>query len=177
MGLGLSLDTNGHNIVFCGGTGILVFLDLVARLVLQNCQVSLGSGSPSNTPANEISQISACDAPSKGKDVFGQNFKLSLYFTAPSEDQSIGIELCQKLLAVTEKLGHKNFDLKLRLSDAKEKQPRWDQTFIHDQLMPLKGSISKIYVCGAPAMNETFDRAFEKLQKDLSVSWKDIEIL
>jgi hypothetical protein len=34
MGLGLDVDENGHNIVFCGGTGILVFLDLVAKLLL-----------------------------------------------------------------------------------------------------------------------------------------------
>lgn len=34
MGLGLDVDTNGHNVVFTGGTGILVFLDLVARIVL-----------------------------------------------------------------------------------------------------------------------------------------------
>jgi hypothetical protein len=34
MGLGLDVDVNGHNVVFCGGTGILVFLDLVAKLLL-----------------------------------------------------------------------------------------------------------------------------------------------
>jgi hypothetical protein len=38
MGMGLSLDLNGQNFVFVAGTGILVFLDLVAKLVLQNCQ-------------------------------------------------------------------------------------------------------------------------------------------
>jgi NAD(P)H-flavin reductase len=37
MGLGMDVDTNGHNIVFTGGTGILVFLDLVAKIALQNC--------------------------------------------------------------------------------------------------------------------------------------------
>lgn len=35
MGLGLDIAAEGHNIVFCGGTGILVFLDLVAKLLLQ----------------------------------------------------------------------------------------------------------------------------------------------
>jgi hypothetical protein len=38
MGMGLSLDLNGQNFVFVAGTGILVFLDLVARLALLNCQ-------------------------------------------------------------------------------------------------------------------------------------------
>ena len=30
MGLGLDIDREGHNVAFTGGTGILVFLDLVA---------------------------------------------------------------------------------------------------------------------------------------------------
>lgn len=34
MGLGLQIDTNGHNFIFTAGTGILIFLDLIARLVL-----------------------------------------------------------------------------------------------------------------------------------------------
>jgi hypothetical protein len=38
MGMGLSLDLNGQNFVFVAGTGILVFLDFVARLALLNCQ-------------------------------------------------------------------------------------------------------------------------------------------
>jgi hypothetical protein len=34
MGMGISIDKNGHNVVFCGGTGVLVFLDLIAMLAL-----------------------------------------------------------------------------------------------------------------------------------------------
>lgn len=34
MGLGLQINKNGHNIAFTGGTGILVFLDIVATLLL-----------------------------------------------------------------------------------------------------------------------------------------------
>jgi len=30
-------------------------------------------------------------------------------------------------------------------------------------MMPFAGSISKIFVCGAPSMNEVFDKAFEDL--------------
>jgi hypothetical protein len=71
MGLGRDVDENGHNSVFCGGTGILVFLDLVAKLLLQ---LALGSDK-----------------------TFGETFKLTLYFTAPSEAEAIGIELCKML--------------------------------------------------------------------------------
>ncbi len=34
MGLGLQIDTNGYTFIFTAGTGILIFLDLIARLVL-----------------------------------------------------------------------------------------------------------------------------------------------
>lgn len=33
MGLGLGIDTDGTNVAFTGGTGVLVFLDLIAQLI------------------------------------------------------------------------------------------------------------------------------------------------
>ena len=54
MGMGLSINRNGHNIAFCGGTGVLVFLDLVAQICLQMC--------------------------GETKKVFGPDFKFSLYY-------------------------------------------------------------------------------------------------
>ena len=38
MGMGLQINKNGHNIAFTGGTGILVFLDIVAMLLLSACR-------------------------------------------------------------------------------------------------------------------------------------------
>jgi len=67
MGLGLSVDPNGHNIAFCGGTGILVFLDIVARMAIECCGATTTQG------------------------VLGENFKLTIYYTAPSREQAIGI--------------------------------------------------------------------------------------
>ena len=32
--MGLEVDKDGHNVVFTGGTGILVFLDIVAMIAL-----------------------------------------------------------------------------------------------------------------------------------------------
>jgi hypothetical protein len=34
MGMGLDVEKDGHNVVFAGGTGILVFLDIVAMIAL-----------------------------------------------------------------------------------------------------------------------------------------------
>jgi hypothetical protein len=64
MGMGLDISKDGHNIAFTGGTGILVFLDLVAKLVIKHTKV---------------------------KSEFGPNFKFTLYYTAPSEEEAIGI--------------------------------------------------------------------------------------
>lgn len=83
MGMGLSLDPSGHNVAFAGGTGVLVFLDIVARLVLQNC--------------------AAVEELEGGK--FGENFKFTLYYTAPTKEQAIGIELCESLVEVCTKKG------------------------------------------------------------------------
>lgn len=74
MGLGLQIDQNGHNIAFTGGTGILVFLDLVAMLLLQACEIKEAQGI---------------------ENTFGPNFKFTLYFAAPCEEQAIGLQLCR----------------------------------------------------------------------------------
>ena len=59
MGLGMDVDRNGHNIVFTGGTGILVFLDLVARIVLQNCDAEVLNSQFRDLSNNE------CQSPTK----------------------------------------------------------------------------------------------------------------
>ena len=42
MGLGLELKPRGRHIAFAAGTGILVFLDLVAHLILRLISKSRG---------------------------------------------------------------------------------------------------------------------------------------
>ncbi len=76
MGMGLQIDKNAHNIAFAGGTGILVFLDLVAQLVL----LLVDQAKKTKLAAS-----------------FGPQFKFTLYFTAPNEAEAIGVELCRKL--------------------------------------------------------------------------------
>ena len=118
-------------------------------------------------------------SPDGQETVFGSNFKFTLYFAAPSEEQAIGIKLCQEVYALTQKLGLKSFELVLRLSNAAEKQPRWEKDYIAAQIKQIEaaGAIKKIFVCGAPSMNETFDRAFEDLQSQSLIKRQDIEIL
>lgn len=69
LGMGIDVNTDGHNIIFAGGTGILVFLDIVAMMVVQICASS---------------------------SFFGPNFRLTLYFATPTREEAIGIELLEK---------------------------------------------------------------------------------
>lgn len=41
LGLGVKLIPNNLNILFIGGTGILVFMDFLSRLALYNCGVKM----------------------------------------------------------------------------------------------------------------------------------------
>ena len=107
--MGLQLDKDGHNVAFTGGTGILVFLDVVAMILLHACEDTIQSINKPN---------------------FGPNFKFTLYFTAPSEEEAIGIQLCEKVFELTQKLGMKYFDLILQISDKGTELPKWDKAYI-----------------------------------------------
>lgn len=177
MGLGIDLKLNGHNIVFTGGTGILVFLDVVAKMILTLSENHSTEGKNYNEPC--VNGMNDGDDLIHSEKEFGPNFKLTIYYAAQKEEEAIGIELLRKFKEVQVKCSLENFDLKLRLSDSKEKQPRWDKAFLENELKLLSGKIGKIVVCGSPIMNETFDRAFEdkEFRELLKVDWKDIEIL
>ena len=55
---------------------------------------------------------------------------------------------------------------------------RWDKYWLKDELtMPGVGVVAKVFVCGAPIMNQTFDKALEDIAPKLNLSWKDIELL
>ena len=116
--MGLQLDKNGHNIAFTGGTGILVFLDVVAMILLQACGEKIQGESRPN---------------------FGPDFKFTLYFAAPSEEEAIGLQLLEKVYELTQKLGLKIFNLVLRISGKGTKLPRWDKAYITQQLKPFTG--------------------------------------
>ena len=62
MGLGMDVDTNGHNIVFTGGTGILVFLDLVAKIVLQNCGANSSNSVIESMSPSKLIKLGSIDS-------------------------------------------------------------------------------------------------------------------
>ncbi len=51
----------------------------------------------------------------------------------------------------------------MRLSKEKLNPARWDEAFINKEIDKHNiNQIRRIWVCGPPVMNETFERAFNK---------------
>jgi len=74
MGKGCNFSKEGAHVAFAAGTGVLVYLDIVARLVLQN--------------TGNLEE---------GVERFGEKFSFHLYASFASRKDAIGLELCEKL--------------------------------------------------------------------------------
>ena len=145
MGKGLGLTKQGAHVAFVGGTGVLVFMDLIALLLRCN----LGLTTPESIPLLAK----------------GSTFKFVLYASFPSREEAIGIELIEGLRDVTMKRGLNNFELILRIkNEGPQGSARWDQGYITRQIdIRQKEHLAKAYVCGPPAMSELFDRVFDTM--------------
>jgi hypothetical protein len=145
FGKGLGIKPTGVHVAFAAGTGVLVFLDLVTRIILHNTGVkSLGAD-------------------------FEDDWKFVMFISHQNLNETMGMDLCYKLLEVNKKLNIENFMLQVRLTEGRDgiygkKQQRWATKIIREQLSPYVGNISKIWVCGPPVMNMTFDTSLEELR-------------
>jgi len=102
MGRGLEIKPSGVHVAFCGGTGVLVFLDLVSHLLMRNIFSS-------KLPADRV------DPQFK---YLKDNFEFHLYVSFADQDQTIGLELCEALERVNVKLHLTNFRFKVRMSES-----------------------------------------------------------
>ena len=87
MGKGLGIEKDGVHMAFTAGTGILVFVDLVAFLV----RVNLGL-----LKENE-------------KGLIGKDFKFIFYVSFPNRTDSVALDLVEGLDELTKKMGFTNF--------------------------------------------------------------------
>lgn len=82
MGKGLGIQKEGTHIAFVAGTGVLVFIDLVAFLVRQNLDL-----------------LKAVN-----KTILDQTkFKFILYASFAKREDAVGLELIEGLLEITQK--------------------------------------------------------------------------
>ena len=96
MGKGLELEREGIHIAYTAGTGVLVFVDLVAHLIRKNLKV---------LSQEEDNQLDS------------ERFKFILYVSFPKRDEAIALDLCQGLTEITKAAGAKNFEFFARFSD------------------------------------------------------------
>ncbi|CDW77349.1 cytochrome b5-like heme steroid binding domain containing protein [Stylonychia lemnae] len=154
MGIGLDIQRTGTHIAFTGGTGCLVFVDLVAFL-LRKSMKSL--------------------KPSEDNQIDGDSFKFVLYVSFPKREEVIGLELYEGLVQIQEKFELKNFEFHMRLSN--ETKERWDFKFLDQQLDKYNENLQKIWVCGPPRMNEDFDKNLLRLQNKYGYGHHTYDIL
>ena len=140
MGKGLGISQSGTHAAFLAGTGVLIFIDLVAYLIRYNLNL---------LNRNDRELISE------------SNFRFILHVSFPRKEEAVAIEMLEALQSVTQKKGLNNFELMVRYSN--QNKGRWDEDFVERQLEVLsKVDLKKIWVCGPPVMNEVFDKTFER---------------
>lgn len=120
LGKGLGLQKFGTHVAFAAGTGCLPFVDLVALLL----RVNLGQLDKDSIPF-----LSS-----------GSTFKLVLYISFASRDESLALGLFEGLKLVTEKRGLSNFELNLRITD-ENKAKRWNEAFIEEKLAAYSNKV------------------------------------
>ena len=97
----------------------------------------------------------------------------------PKRVDSVALELFEALEAQCRRADLNNFHLHLRLSQEKVNPGRWDEAFIRKEIGKHGvEAIQRIWVCGPPVMNETFDRVFSaEGEGQLGLSSSQYEIL
>ena len=160
MGHGLKPKQQGVHVVFAAGTGVLCFVDLVAAIAQYLVDIRRrGSSINSNDQQTLVS--------SNNFEINWDQFELHLYASFPRRSESIAVELFEALDAFCKREQRNNFKLFLRLSQENVNPQRWDADFIQQEVKKLGAkNIARLWVCGPPVMNETFDRVFSSNAPD-----------
>ena len=145
-GLGLTKKSKGTHFAFAAGTGVLVYIDLVARLALQE----LGA----------IPESQKLD----------KDFRLVLFASFQKREDAIGLELLEALVDRVNSSGSVKFELNLRFSN--QKSARWDKNFVSKQMEASKDNLERIWVCGPPLMNESFEKILEELCETYKINFR-----
>lgn len=91
-------------------------------------------------------------------------FKFIFFVSFESEAESIALELLEAFDSFCKRFGYLSFELTVRLKQERRSTRLWDKDFIREEIEKLDISeIQRIWVCGPPAMNELFDKAFQEL--------------
>ena len=98
MGKGLGIRPTGVHVAFAAGTGVLVFLDLVTRIILHNTGLRPAGFCP-------------------------ETFKFVFYISHRNLGETMGMDISLKLMELNKKLNLSNFELFVRLSEVNPELP------------------------------------------------------
>jgi len=150
--LDLKKNSNGTHIIFCGGTGILPFIDLLDFLLKKSIYhillTTLGKTMAEQTNYFKEDYESA----------FGSKFKVILYgaFQTKEEFEYFGFILT--LFNINKKYNLNYFDMILRFTDGTELpglkiiNSYFDDNFFSSNI--VADECSKVFICGNPKMNK-----------------------
>ena len=154
---------SGKNVAFAAGTGMLVFVDLIAHMILKR-----------------VAEKGGPDLLAETQPSLPDDFKLELYTSFYNEDEAVGLELIKALENlyqdyVQESLVSSGIGTPDRVAEAdtcpfvhvgrlnsipKQKAVRWDQDYFRNKFDGFERSgVAKVYICAPPIVQEFFDRA------------------
>ena len=84
---------------------------------------------------------------------------MKMYASFPSKAEGVAWDLMEALDNYCKKKGSRSFELIPRLSKEKVNPARWNETWIEKTLLSYNAAeVKRMWCCGPPVMNETFDR-------------------
>lgn len=83
--------------------------------------------------------------------------------------EGVAWDLMKALHDYCKKKGSNTFELIERLSKEKINAARWNESWIENTLLKYPAAnVQRMWVCGPPVMNETFDRTLMDMRKRLA---------
>lgn len=136
--------------IFCGGTGILPFLDLLDFLLKKSINQVLKTtlGAEIAAEANVYKQ--------DFENTFGKNFRVLMFAAFQSKEELDYLDFILLLLKINKKYNLNNFDMVIRLNDKSTIEgvrctnSYFDDAFFKENVVVDK--CDRIFVCGNPGM-------------------------
>jgi hypothetical protein len=157
VGLGLKGTLRGTHVIFCAGTGIFPFIDLIAYTMRYTVD-KVNNRNP-NLDKNYMVDESFDIA---------DDFKLVLFASFPTQKGSIFTDECNKLKKLCEKYDLNTFEYILRISSLTKE--RWNSNYIYDKLFKYVNNIEKVYLVGPIQFMDDIKGSLS--QKDLDLGPK-----
>ncbi|KRX02685.1 Cytochrome b5-like heme/steroid binding domain [Pseudocohnilembus persalinus] len=179
QGLGLRLNKNnqGNFFIFCAGTGILPFMDLLNFFLNKAIFLAAKEILGSSKKAEEFTSLKSYEIEEPLK-----NFTLKVYASFNSQEDFIGKDIIEPLQQINDKFNLKICNLTLRFSDkfkskiVKTVDQRFDKQFIQTEFSKLKinysqdqndlqqqkqGQVERVWICGPPTFQKIIPEAIQ----------------